>query len=151
MRILDESNDARTLVTLDRSFPNLTPARLFDAWVIGGLAEKWLFTCKTSSTVYDLDVRKGGRYSITRQQGGQTYVAVGEYREIARPRRLVFTLGTREIAADYDIVVVEIEPGPEGAGSRLKLTQEGIRPGLTPGAISGWEEMFLALETAFPA
>jgi uncharacterized protein YndB with AHSA1/START domain len=42
----------------------------------------------------------------------------GEYLEIDRPRRLVFTLSAEENSRDADRIVVEIVPLQRGASSR---------------------------------
>ena len=46
----------------------------------------------------------------------------GEYLEIDRPRRLVFTFGVLKYDPRYDRVTVEIRP--VGGGCELTLTQE---------------------------
>lgn len=134
----------RTSITVTRRF-NAPPERVFDAWTDPEIACKWLFTTKTSKTTYELDVRVGGSYTISRVSNGKTYVAVGKYLEIDRPRRLVFTFGMPQFAADFDTVIVEIEP--DGDGCVLTLTQEGLRPGYEKSSINGWGKMLTALET----
>lgn len=137
----------RTSITVERAFPGVAPERLFDAWVTPEQAAQFLFTTKTSKTRYELDVREGGRYKITRQSSGKVYVAEGEYREIARPQRLIFTFGMPQFAADFDTVTVEITSDGAG-GSHLKLTEEEMRPGYEKGTISGWKKMLELLAKA---
>lgn len=135
----------RTSVTVTRRF-NASPDRVFDAWVNPAVAEKWLFTTKSSQTTYELDVRPGGAYTITRVTDGNTYTAVGTYLEIDRPRRLVFTFSMPQFAADIATVTIEIVP--DGDGCILTLTQDGMRPGFEEATIHGWGQMFTALEEA---
>lgn len=120
--------------------------RVFDAWIDPATAEKWLFTTKTSTAVYELDVRAGGSYTITRRRGGKDYVGVGEYLQVDRPRRLVFTFAMPQFAADYDNIAVDIEPDEDG--SLLTLTHSGLRPGYEKSTVKGWEKMFDALAKA---
>lgn len=120
--------------------------RVFDAWICPAIAEKWLFTTKTSTAVYELDVQAGGPYTITRKRGGKEYVAVGEYVEVNRPRRLVFTFAMPQFAANYDTIAVDIEP--DGDGSLLTLTHSCLRPGYEKSTLKGWEKMFDALTAA---
>jgi len=64
----------RTSVTVKRRF-NASAERVFDAWVDLEFACKWLFTNKSSTTTYGLDVRVGGKYVITRLSRGKKYLA----------------------------------------------------------------------------
>lgn len=136
----------RTSVKISRRF-NASPERVFDAWTDPAMASQWLFTTKSSKTTYDLDVRVGGSYTITRISNGKKYVAVGKYVEIDRPRKLVFTFGMPQFAADFDTVIVEIEA--DGDGCVVTLTQEGLRPGYEKSTVNGWGKMFMALEGIF--
>ena len=136
----------RTSVKVSRRF-KASPERVFDAWTDPAMASQWFFTTKSSKTTYELDVRVGGAYTITRVSSGKTYVAVGTYIEIDRPRRLVFTFGMPQFAADFDTVIVEIEA--DGDGCVLTLTQEGLRPGYEKSTVNGWGKMFTLLEAAF--
>jgi uncharacterized protein YndB with AHSA1/START domain len=122
-----------------------SPERVFDAWIDPAIACTWLFTTKTSETTYDLDVRVGGAFTITRRRGGKEYVAVGTYLEIERPHRLVFTFSMPQFAADVDTVTVEIVP--DGDGCVVTVTQEG-RPGYERSTERGWGKMFDLLERA---
>lgn len=140
-----EYDGPRTSLSLSRRF-DATPERLFDAFVEPETASKWLFTTKTSKTQYELDARVGGSYRITRRRGDKEYVAVGKYLEVDRPRRLVFTFGMPQFAADFDTVIAEVEPA-EG-GSILTLTQGGMRPGYDKSTEKGWSKMFDMLHAA---
>ena len=135
----------RESVSLSRHF-KAPPTKLFDAWIKPETASKWLFNTKTSKTVCELDAQVGGSYKITRTRGSKEYVAVGEYLEIRRPKRLVFTFGMPQFAADFDTVTVEVKK--DGDGCILKLTQSGMRPGYETSTVNGWSKMFDLLERA---
>jgi uncharacterized protein YndB with AHSA1/START domain len=68
------------------------PDSVFRAWTEPEQLKRW--SCPEGSTVEDahVDLRVGGKYRI-RMHGseGQIHTAVGVYREIARPHRLVYT------------------------------------------------------------
>jgi uncharacterized protein YndB with AHSA1/START domain len=136
----------RTSVKVTRRL-KASPEKVFDAWVNPEIACKWLFTTKSSTTAYELDVRVGGAYTITRESNGKKYVAVGKYLEIDRPRRLVFTFSMPQFAADIDTVIVDIEPDVDGC--ILTLTQQDMRPGYEKSTVNGWGKMFTALENLF--
>jgi uncharacterized protein YndB with AHSA1/START domain len=70
------------------------PERMFDAWTDPSLAHGWLFTTPESeSHGAETDLRVGGAWKIVDRRGGADYTATGQYLEIDRPRRLVFTFG----------------------------------------------------------
>jgi uncharacterized protein YndB with AHSA1/START domain len=100
------------------------PERVFDAWLDPKTARKWLFATTTGTiTRCDIDARVGGRFSIVRVDG-EEFEHVGEYLEIDRPRRLVFTFGVPRLSPEMTRVVIEI--APSGAGCELTLTNEGV-------------------------
>lgn len=61
------------------------------------------------------------------ERTNKEYVAEGEYLEIDRPRRLVFTFRMPQFSDSEDRVVVEIAPLEEGC--ELTLTQESPHRG----------------------
>ena len=69
-----------------------------------------------------IDGRVGGSFSFLVRRQGQELDHVGTYREIDRPRRLVFTWGIAGSSADESVVIIEITPLE--TGSELTLTHE---------------------------
>jgi uncharacterized protein YndB with AHSA1/START domain len=121
-----------------------TPERLFDAWTDPRVAHGWLFTGPESeSHAVEMDLRVGGRWKIVDRRGGVDYTAIGEYLEIERPGRLVFTFGMPQFSPLFDKVTVEI--APDGDGATMTLSQEGLPPEHVPAARDGWVKMFDAL------
>jgi uncharacterized protein YndB with AHSA1/START domain len=97
--------------------------RVFDAWLDPALAAKWLFaTPKGKMVKAEVDPRVGGRFTFTDRRDGEDVLHTGEYLEIERPRRLVFTLGTPKYSPKFDRVTVEIVP--KGSECELTLTHE---------------------------
>src|ERR1700722_6413121 len=61
---------------------NAAPERVFDAWLDPMRARRWLFTSPTSErNITELDVRVGGKWSITDRRDGVDYTGLGEYIE----------------------------------------------------------------------
>lgn len=96
--------------------------RVFDAWLDPDLVGSWMF----SPTLLDqevvrttIDPRVGGSFSFLVRRQGQEIDHVGTYREITRPRRLVFTWGIAGESTDESVVTVEI--APRGSGCELTL------------------------------
>lgn len=117
------------------------PERLFDAWTDPKLAAGWLFTTPGSEAhTSEIDLKVGGRWEIVDRRGGVDYRAIGEYLEIERPRRLVFTFGMPQFADGFSRVTVEI--APDGAGAVMTLVQEALPAEAIPALEQGWREMF---------
>ena len=134
----------RTEVSLSRRF-HAAPHAVFDAWIDPGIASRWLFATPEGSTACELDPRPGGSYRITRTAEGAEYVAVGEYLTLDRPRRLAFTFGMPQFAADVGTVTVVLRPA--AGGTRMDFTQAGLRPGFERETLEGWQRMFDLLES----
>lgn len=115
------------------SFP---PERVFDAWLDPELAGRFLFATPTGTMVkVEIDARVGGRFTIVERRDGQDAVHVGEYLEIDRPRRLVFSFGD---SLAFDVTTVTIEITPTAGGCELLLTHVGVGPEWTAQTIEGW-------------
>ena len=124
-----------------------SPGRVFDAWLDPDTASRWLFTSPTSEThSTELDARVGGKWRISDRRGGVDYMALGEYLEIDRPRRLVFSFGMPQFSPLFSRVCVAIEP--DGSGCILTLTQEGVAASDREGLELGWGDMFDQLAAA---
>jgi uncharacterized protein YndB with AHSA1/START domain len=77
---------------MERTFA-ATAEEVFDAWTNPVVLERWWAAAPTwSSPGCDVDLRVGGSYTL-RMLGddGELHVVAGEYREVTRPSRLVFT------------------------------------------------------------
>jgi uncharacterized protein YndB with AHSA1/START domain len=65
--------------------------RVFEAWTTPELVRRW-WACETSDwLVCEIDLRVGGRWRWVFREGDMEIGFHGEYREIARPHRLVMT------------------------------------------------------------
>lgn len=110
------------VVRVTRRYPY--PAeRIFDAWLNPAFTSKWLFATPGGEMVRaEADPRVGGRFTFTEKREGEDFEHTGEYLEIERPRRLVFTFGLPKFSDNFDRVTVEITPS--GDGCELALTHE---------------------------
>ena len=99
------------------------PERVFDAWLDPETARKFLFaTSKGVMVRAQIDPRIGGAFNFTDRRDGVDVEHIGEYLEIDRPRRLVFTFHTERGSTDLSRVSVDIVP--TGKGCELTLTHE---------------------------
>lgn len=94
--------------------------RVFDAWLDADVARRWLFaTALRPIARAEIDARVGRSFHFV-----DTYRAVehtGEYLEIARPRRLAFSLS---LEGSTTRVTVEIVRGRRGC--TLALTHDDV-------------------------
>jgi uncharacterized protein YndB with AHSA1/START domain len=97
-----------------------TAEQVFDAWLDPAAVGRWLFATPGGvMQQVDIDARIGGRFIVIEKRGDMLAKHFGQYLEIDRPRRLVFTFAADPAEAPSR-VVVEIQP--RGAGCVLTLT-----------------------------
>jgi uncharacterized protein YndB with AHSA1/START domain len=110
---------------LERGFA-ASPAEVFDAWTNPEVLRRWWAAQPTwTSPGCEVDLRVGGRYRLRMcdEQSGQVYAVGGEYREVERPRRLVYTWcweGTEGLHPG-EVSVVSVEFRAEGEGTTVVL------------------------------
>ena len=121
--------------------------RVFDAWLDAERARRWLFAAPGGEMVRaEVDARVGGTFRFVDRRDGVDVEHVGEYLEIDRPRRLVFTFGVPLYSAERSRVTVEI--APLDAGCELTLTHEGVLPDYAERTTEGWTTMLGGLAAA---
>jgi uncharacterized protein YndB with AHSA1/START domain len=99
------------------------PGRIFDAWLNAEEARTFLFVDRIGDAIsLEIDARVGGGFRIVRHRDGEDVRYAGEYLEIDRPHRLVFSLFVEKYAQRDDRVIVEFAPVEEQ--SLIVLTHE---------------------------
>lgn len=100
-----------------------SPERLFDAWLDAGEVRAALLAGGIARvTGADIDARTGGGFRIVCHRKGEEVEYSGEFLEIDRPQRLVFSLFAERYAQRDDRVIVELAPLADQ--SLLVLTHE---------------------------
>lgn len=126
----------KAIVQVTRRF-SASAERVFDAWLDPNTVGKWLFATPTGKmSKVKIDARVGGSYVIVENREGVDVEHVGEYLEIDRPRRLVFTLKVPKYSQESTKVTVEIRALESGC--ELTLTHEGVLPDYIASTTSGW-------------
>jgi|SRR5262245_1791278 len=118
------NDEAAVKVRVSRRF-SVSPERVFDACLDPEIIGKWMFGAAVREEEVlriAVDPRVGGSFSFLVRRQGQEIDHVGKYREIARPRRLVFTWGIAGESDDESVVIIEIVQLENGA--ELTLTHE---------------------------
>ncbi|HEY2155333.1 MAG TPA: SRPBCC domain-containing protein [Isosphaeraceae bacterium] len=136
------TQEPRVTLSVSRRF-DASPERVFDAWLDPETASKWLFATPTGRMVRaEVDARVGGSFNFTRRDG-EDVEHVGEYLEIDRPRRLVFTFAVPKFSKEYTRVSIDIVP--LGTGCELTLTHEDVLPEWADRVKGGWTMILDAL------
>jgi uncharacterized protein YndB with AHSA1/START domain len=106
------------------------PMRVWEACTSAELLGKWFSPAPFHDCIVKADVRVGGRFFFRMTGEPGTFAAEGVYREVDPPRRLVLTWTWTEGPPDQppdgvtSLVTFDIEP--DGEGTRLTLTHEGL-------------------------
>jgi uncharacterized protein YndB with AHSA1/START domain len=137
-------------VTVTRQI-DASPERVFDAWLDPEMIGKWMFGAvirEEEVLRIVTEARVGGSFSFLVRRQGQEIDHIGKYREIDRPRRLVFTWGIAGESEDESFVTIEIVP--QGTGAELTLTHEmdSKWAEYTSSAEDAWTKMLDALAAA---
>lgn len=133
------STKSDVTVRVTRRF-SASPERVFDAWLDPKTAGRWLFATPSGQMVrVEIDARVGGSFVFVDRRDGEEVEHTGEYLEIVRPRRLVFTFSVPKFSAEITRVTIDIVPS--GEGCKLTLTHENVLPGYASRAESGWTDI----------
>ena len=98
--------------------------RVFAAWLDPNKIHGFMFGShlrEEEVVAIEVDPQVGGRYTFSVRRQGQQIDHVGEYLEIDRPQRLVFTWG---VAQDNSSSRVAIDIVPLAEGCALTLTHD---------------------------
>ena len=112
------------IIRVERTL-NASPERVFDAW----LDPVWIGRFMFGPHLRDEQIvslsnqaHVGGMFSYRVTRQGVEINHTGTYREIDRPRRLVFTWGVDAEQGDQSVVTIEITPRrTESRGMHLDL------------------------------
>src|SRR5262245_4133118 len=113
--------EAPEVVTVTQRF-DAPAGRVFDAWLDPDLVRKWFAPGMGEMTRVEVDPRPGGSFSFVQLRDDKEVENRGEYLEMKRPRRLLFTWSTPGLSRDMACVSVDIVP--RGAGCELTLNHE---------------------------
>jgi uncharacterized protein YndB with AHSA1/START domain len=139
-------------VRLTRYF-DASPERVFDAWLVPRTLGQWMFgpRVRDENVVrLEVDPRVGGRFSLKVERGGEVVDHVGQYLEIERPHRLVFTWAVKGDSDDAPSQV-RIEIAASGSGCVLTLvhTMDARWADYAQRTQAGWNTMLDALAGLF--
>jgi uncharacterized protein YndB with AHSA1/START domain len=116
---------------------------VFYAWTKSDFMKTWLFKSRDNEILsIKTDLKVGGKFSILELNKNEKIDHFGEYLEIEKPNKLVFTLEVPWHFFGVSKVSVEINDKPKGC--EMIFTQLGIDTRITK---DSWEKMFENLKS----
>jgi len=114
---------ADTALQVSRSY-NAPREKVFAAWTQPQHLNRWFAPSDEFEVSAQVDLRVGGGYRIEMKHvSGRVHTAIGEFREIAPPAKLVYTWGWLEDEIIRDTLVT-IEFRDLGTSTEVVLTHE---------------------------
>ncbi len=111
---------------------------VFAWWTEAVRLRQWMTPFGTVEA--EVDLRIGGALRIVMTEGETRIEHTGEYLEIVRPSRLVFTWRSPYTGPDPSLVTVELDPDGEG-GTLLRLVHSRLRGEVGASHRDGWGKM----------
>jgi uncharacterized protein YndB with AHSA1/START domain len=125
------SKPTETSLRVERTF-DASPEEVFDAWTNPEVLRRWWRPNPAWSTpVAEVDLRVGGRYRISMEdpENGTKHTAGGEYSEVSRPRRLVYSWQWEEEdgrLGHASTVAVDFRADGDGERTTVVLEHSGL-------------------------
>ena len=143
----DTGPASRPSLTLKRRL-NAAIEKVYAAWAEPEKLVQWFgpSKIKPGSLRCEMDVRVGGRYRISFENGqGQYFEVGGVYRELVPNRRLVFSWAWHSTPERESLVTVQLKP--DGAGTLLTFHHEQFFDQTArDNHERGWIQLFDSLE-----
>lgn len=100
--------------------------RVFRAWTDSKELNQWFAPSEDYSTIAEVDLRVGGTYRIAMKHRKKeiTHVAVGTFREVRPPEKLVYTWSWEGEHDNIGDTVVTVEFRDLGGSTEIILTHE---------------------------
>ena len=133
-------------VQLRRRF-GATAERVFDAWLDPDRVRQWMRICaerqpaRGETVRIEIDARVGGTFTFVDRREGVEVAHTGQYLELDRPRRLVFTWSIPQLSPDADRVTVDVLADGEGCMLTLTAEMSPERAEYAARAAEGWGTM----------
>jgi len=121
---------------------------LFDAWLDPASLADWMRPGGKTRATVKVDPRVGGQFEIVMYADSGPVPHTGTYKEIDRPKRLVFTWNSPYALNNDSLVTVEFRPA-RGA-TEIVLTHEKLPSAEMAAAhTKGWSEILVLIGESF--
>ena len=143
------STTPTTSVRLERTFDAPADA-VFDAWTNPEVLRRWWVTDPSWTTpIAEVDLREGGRWRLSMEDpaDGRRYTVAGEYREVRRPERLVYSwCWETGDPPDGHVSIVTVDFVEAGGRTTVVLEHALLSsPASRDGHAAGWEACLTSL------
>lgn len=146
---MTSTKQQKLTLTVSRRYP-VSRERVFEAWTNPEIMKEWFSPEGVTNPAIDVDLRVGGAYRVEMlTPDGRRPVAVGTYREITPPERLVFTWAWKEEAdpAHTGETLVTVEFLEREGETEVVVTHEGFpNDEGRRGHEEGWTSCLVCLE-----
>ena len=150
---MTQTEQQNLTLTVSRRY-RATRRRVFDAWTTPEIMKQWFSPEGVTNPAIDVDLRVGGAYRVEMlTPDDRRPVAVGTYREITPPQRLVFTWAWEDEldAAHTGQTLVTVEFLDRGEETEVVVTHEGFADEQgCKGHEEGWTGCLACLEGVLP-
>jgi uncharacterized protein YndB with AHSA1/START domain len=121
------TTEERATVRLTRHFDR-PAARVFQAWTDPAQVQAWIASPESGDTLVrvDLNPRVGRSFALVVRRDGEEVRNEGEYIEVVKPRRLVFTWVVPVISKETTLVSIDLQS--VWSGTDLTLKHERVLP-----------------------
>jgi uncharacterized protein YndB with AHSA1/START domain len=119
---------SETSLRLERTY-DASPEEVFNAWTNPEVLRRWWKVDPGGSTpIAEVDLRVGGRYRLSMEDpSGTRHTVGGEYHEVSRPERLVYSwCWEQEDGQPGHVSTVAVEFQADGAQTNLILEHTGL-------------------------
>lgn len=136
---------------IERRF-GVSPETVFDVLTVPEKMQIWW----GDNTEFEIDLKTGGHWKITRFEGYETYVAQGQYLAVERPSRLEYTYRMPQFSPNTDVITIKIEADPGGClltfeqhGDDIAAELNTLSPEEISASEAGWQQGFDLMAAAW--
>ena len=134
-------SDATEGIVVERRI-EASPDEVFQAWSDPASLARWMCPGSVRGAEVEVDFRVGGEFRIAMRGDERNFVQHGEYLEIDRPKRLVFTWVSEWIEAEFAHTRVTVVLEPDGRShTKLRLVHDVPTRETYAGHEGGWGQI----------
>lgn len=125
---MTERTAVHGMFSIERTYPNATPARVFKAFADPEAKARWFAgSAELTILLREMDFRVGGRERVKgRWPNGTVSYFNSVYQDIVPDERIVYSYDMELDGVRISVSMTTIEFKPSGKGSRLVFTEQDV-------------------------